>query len=46
MCPSRQTARVDLLDLVERGLLRKITAGKAHHFVPTPDLEKRLREGV
>ena len=38
-----QTARTDLLDLVERGLLRKEKAGKTWRFAPTEDIEERLR---
>ncbi len=37
-----QTARTDLLDLAERGLLQKRKRGRTWHFQPTEDLEKRL----
>lgn len=39
-----QTARTDLLDLVERGLLHRRTVGQAFTFVAVPDLERRLAE--
>ena len=39
---SRQTSNNDLLDLVERGLLKKIVGGRAHFFAAVPDLETRL----
>jgi Fic family protein len=39
-----QTARTDLLDLAERGLLRKIGRGKKFVFAPAPGLEARLRK--
>ena len=38
-----QTARTDLLDLVDRGLLEKRRDGKAFAFVPPADLSARLR---
>ncbi|MGE3821182.1 MAG: Fic family protein, partial [Isosphaeraceae bacterium] len=38
-----QTARADLLDLEERGLLRRLKAGKTSLFTPVADLEKRLK---
>lgn len=38
-----ETARSDLLDLAERGLLRKRKVGKAWVFTPAADLEERLR---
>ena len=38
-----QTARTDLLTLVDHGYLRKETRGKAFVFVPTSDLPERLR---
>ncbi len=37
-----QTARTDLLNLVERGLLTQQKRGKALHFSPVHDLEVRL----
>ncbi len=37
-----QTARTDLLDLVERGFLIRIKRGKRYFFVPVPDLDKRI----
>ena len=39
-----QTARADLLDLVERGLLSLTKKGKAMRFHPVADLEKRVRK--
>lgn len=39
-----QTARTDLLDLVELGLLEMAKAGKAFRFTPAPDLEGRLAQ--
>lgn len=39
-----QTARVDLLDLAERGILEARKVGKAWHFTPRPDLEAKLTE--
>jgi Fic family protein len=36
------TARLDLLDLAERGLLEQRKTGRALGFVAPPDLEKRL----
>lgn len=38
-----QTARTDLLDLADRGLLEKRRVGKAFVFVPPADLSARLR---
>jgi Fic family protein len=38
-----QTARTDLLDLAERGLVTKRKVGNAWHFAPARDLERRLR---
>ena len=38
-----QTARTDLLDLVERGLLEKRKVGRQWRFTPVADLEERLR---
>lgn len=40
-----QTARTDLLDLVEMGLLEKSTVGRTFIFVPPDDLRDRL-EGI
>jgi Fic family protein len=37
-----QTARTDLLDLVDRGFLQTEKAGRTFLFVPVSDLEKRL----
>lgn len=37
-----QTARTDLLDLADLGLLDVAKAGKAFRFAPAPDLEERL----
>jgi Fic family protein len=37
-----QTARADLLGLVEAGLLRKTQVGRAFHFEPAADLERKL----
>ncbi|HVF04367.1 MAG TPA: Fic family protein [Frankiaceae bacterium] len=39
-----QTARTDLLDLVERGLLTQVKSGKAYRFTPAPNLEQALRD--
>jgi len=39
-----ETARSDLLDLVELGLLLQRKVGKAFRFTPVPDVEDRLRE--
>lgn len=38
-----QTARVDLLDLVDRKLFRKHQVGRAFQFSPAPDMEARLK---
>lgn len=38
-----QTARTDLLDLVEKGLLEKVKRGKVFYFIPSGDIHKRLR---
>lgn len=37
-----QTARTDMLDLYESGLLTMQTVGRTRHFIPVPDLEARL----
>jgi len=37
-----QTARTDLLDLAERGLLVEIGARRPREFVPAPDLRRKL----
>jgi hypothetical protein len=37
-----QTARTDLLDLAERGLLHARKVGKTWHFTPADDLEQKL----
>lgn len=37
-----QTARTDLLNLTDRGLLLKSKIGKTFYFTPVPDLEGRL----
>jgi Fic family protein len=39
-----ETARSDLLDLAELGLLVQSKAGKAFRFTPAPDVEERLAE--
>ena len=39
-----QTARTDLLDLAERGLMSKGKVGKEWYFRPLPDLERRLEQ--
>lgn len=39
-----QTARTDLLNLAERGLLQKQKIGKIWHFTAAIDLENKLRE--
>ncbi len=38
-----QTARTDLLNLVERRLFSKRKIGRVWYFTPAPDLEERLR---
>lgn len=38
-----QTARTDLLDLVEKGFLEKLKKGKVFCFVPSRDIHKKLR---
>lgn len=37
-----QTARTDLLGLLDRGFLSEVTAGRAREFVPAEDLPKKL----
>lgn len=39
-----QTARTDLLDLCNHGLLKGQKIGRTWHFTPVPDLEARLSE--
>jgi Fic family protein len=39
-----ETARTDLLDLAERGLLRQWKVGRTRQFTAVADLEKRLAE--
>jgi Fic family protein len=39
---SRQTANNDLNTLARRGLLKKVHAGKEHHFIAVADLTRRL----
>jgi Fic family protein len=39
---TRQTARTDVLDLVDRGLLVAAKIGRTRSFTPMPDLEKKL----
>ncbi|MBN1908350.1 MAG: Fic family protein [Pirellulales bacterium] len=39
-----QTARSDLLDLAERGLLEARKVGKSWRFTPSHDMEKKLRK--
>lgn len=41
-----QTARTDLLDLAEKGLLNKRKRGRTFVFVPVTDLAKRLEKTV
>jgi Fic family protein len=38
-----ETARTDLMDLVERGLMVKRKIGKTWHFTPAPEMEAKLR---
>jgi Fic family protein len=38
-----ETARSDMLDLVERGLMQKRKVGKMWVFTPSPNLEEKLR---
>lgn len=37
------TARSDLLDLVRRGVLKKLRSGRQHRFVAAPEFVKRMR---
>jgi Fic family protein len=39
---SRQKANNDLNSLARRGLLKKVHAGKEHHFIAVADLTRRL----
>jgi Fic family protein len=39
-----ETARSDMMDLADRGLLQKRKVGKAWLFTPSADLEERLRQ--
>jgi Fic family protein len=39
-----QTARTDLHNLADRGLMSKEKIGREWHFIPVPDLERRLGE--
>ena len=39
-----ETARSDMMDLADRGLLRKRKVGKAWVFTPPADLERNLRQ--
>lgn len=41
---ANQTARNDLADLVERGLLRETKIGRTRHYAAPADLENRLSE--
>jgi hypothetical protein len=38
-----ETARTDMLDLVARGLMRKRKRGRSWVFMPSSDLEQRLK---
>jgi Fic family protein len=42
---SQPTAREDLLDLTQQGLLKQSQMGRAHIFIAAGDLEERLRHG-
>lgn len=37
-----QTARTDLLELVDKGLLLQVKMGRTYHFTPVPDMELAL----
>jgi Fic family protein len=39
-----ETARTDLLDLSDRGLLQKVKVGKTWRFTPVPALDRKLTE--
>lgn len=39
-----QTARTDLIDLAERGLLQAEKIGRRWHYTPVQDLEEKLRD--
>ncbi len=39
-----ETARTDLLDLADRGLLVSTKVGRTYSFRPAPDLERRLKD--
>ena len=39
---SRQTSNNDLLDLVQRGLLKRVRTGREHSFVADAELEQKL----
>jgi Fic family protein len=39
-----QTARTDLLDLEDKGLLERVKVGKSYVFYPEDSLEARLRQ--
>jgi Fic family protein len=41
---SHETARTDLRQLVDRGLLSRRRKGRRHVFEPAPDIEERLKE--
>jgi Fic family protein len=41
---THETARNDLLPLVEKGLLERRRAGRKHLFIPSPNLGERLRK--
>lgn len=41
---THETARADLADLAERGLLARRSGGRAHRYEPPPDLRDRLKE--
>ena len=38
-----QTARTDLLDLVDRGVLESWKEGREWHFKPAKDIEAKLK---
>ena len=41
---SYQTARTDLFDLVDRGVMEKLKAGKFWYFTPAPNFESKLAD--